>query len=275
MKAPFIRALRALLPFAALSVLSAPLYAGNTTLNYNPAPTTSISNLCGSFNATCTTTAYFGATSLDTQNDGNVALLFQDAFNTWNASPTGGDNDWTLIDNVAPGGGTYNITTAAAGQFGGVTLGGLTINANLNGLTLPNLGPNEQLVWVQGLYINYTIGAGTIVAPYYTMDTSTLSNLTCGGMIFCPPAYPYQYVDNHFYDQPKDYYFAPGQPQAFFDADAYLAVENYQSDTVQLMDGFSYGFQNFVTPEPGTLTLLGTGLLGLAGFLNRKLAQRA
>jgi hypothetical protein len=233
--------------------------------------------------ATCITTAYFNTPSLDASNDGNVALLFQDAFNAWNGSVNGGDNEWTLVDNVAPPGGTFNITgnpttnPAAAGQFGGVTLGGLTIEINLSGVSLPALTNTEQLVWVQGLYINYTPGPNAPTVPaYYTMDTSTLSNLVCGGEIFCPPAYPYQYVNNMFYDQPKAFYQAPGQTQAFFDADAYLAVENYGTDTLQLLDGVSYGFQNIVvTPEPGTFMLLGSGLLGLAGLVRRKIGLSA
>jgi hypothetical protein len=91
-----------------LLVTAVPLYANNTTLNYNPATVNYVSSTCGSFAPySCATSAYFNATSLDTENDGNVTLLFQDAFNAWNTSV--GDT-WTLVDNVAPGGGTYNIT---------------------------------------------------------------------------------------------------------------------------------------------------------------------
>jgi hypothetical protein len=78
-----------------------------------------------------------------------------------------------------------------------------------------------------------------------------------------------------FYDQPKAFYQTPGTTQAFFNADAYLAVENTNTDTVELLDGFSYGFQNSVSPEPGSFVLLGTGLLGLAGLVRRKIGQRA
>jgi len=275
------RLLRVLLLGAAFSVLSAPMFAGNTTLNYNPKPVTYISNPCGSFVATCATSAYFNATSLDAQNGTDVSALFQDAFNAWN--PGG----WTLNQTPAPGGGTYNITgdpegnpnagiPASAGQFGGVTLGGLTILINLDDVTLPNLNAGQQLVWMQGLQINYTPGPNApTVASYYTMDTSALSGLDCTKPdIFCPPAYPYQYADNSFYDQPKAFYQAPGQTQAFFNADAYLAVEDTTNDTVDLLDGVSYGFQNYVyTPEPGTMTLFGTGLLGLAGLVRRKMTR--
>jgi hypothetical protein len=137
---------------------------------------------------------------------------------------------------------------------------------------------------VQGLELNYTPGvAGPAITPYYSMDTSTLSGLTCSATatkwngvgnpnIFCPPSYPYQYTNNSFYDQPKGSYQPPGSTQKFFDANAYLAVVDYSDDTVQLYDGFSYGFQNYVTPEPGTFFLFGSGLLGLAILMRRRLA---
>jgi len=110
----------------------------------------------------------------------------------------------------------------------------------------------------------------------YTMDTSTLSNLTCGGATgrVCPPAYPYQYPDNSFYDQPKDYYMPPGTTQAFFDANAYLAVEDFtnaKAPVLTVYDGISYGFQNYVSPEPCTFLLLGGGF-GILLFRRRRLS---
>jgi hypothetical protein len=280
MKASFPCSLRFQWAALVLLVLSAPVCVNATALNYNPAPVTFVGNPCGSFAGySCYTTAYFNPTSLDAQNGTDVAVLFQDAFNAWNATQ---DDTWSLDLTTADPGGTFNITgnpitnPAAAGQFGGVTLGGLTIEANLSGLTLPTLTDGEQLVWMQGLFINYAPGPNApTVAPYYTMDTSTLSNLVCGGTVFCPPAYPFQYVNNMFYDQPKAFYQTPGTTQAFFDADAYLAVENTSNDTVELLDGFSYGFQNSVSPEPGSFVLLGTGLLGLAGLMWRKIGLSA
>jgi len=274
MRTSFTRALAVWLAVPFLLALPVRIYAAATTINYTPAPTTFVGyNPCGSFPGYgCATSAYFDAGSLIAQNGDEVSSLFQQAWDTWNAA---NGNDWTLeptVDDTL--GGTFDINPAAAGQFGGVTLGGLTINIALNGVTLPVLGPDEQLVWVQGLYINYAPGPNApTVTPYYAMDTSTLSNLTCGGNIFCPPAYPYQYNDNSFYDQPKAFYQPPGQTQAFFDANAYFAVENYDEDTIQLYDGVSYGFQNYVSPEPGTYLLFGTGLLGLFVLAQRKRAE--
>jgi hypothetical protein len=241
-----------------------------TLINYDPAATTAAGwSACGSFAGyNCLTTAYFDTTSLDAQNDSFPASTFQSAWNAWDAS--GGGQGWTL-DYAGDPGGTFNVTTATAQQFSGVTLGGLTININLSGLTLPTPGVNQQIVWAQGLYVNYTPGPGTIVPGYYAMDTSTLSSLTCGGSIFCPPAYPYQYNDDHFYDQPKDYYQAPGTTQAFFDADAYIALEDFGTKTLTIYDGISYGFQNYVSPEPSAWVLIGSGFVAVLLARRRRL----
>ena len=76
-----------------------------------------------------------------------------------------------------------------------------------------------------------------------------------------------------FYDQPKDYYMPPGTTQAFFDADAYLAVEDFtdpDAPTLTVYDGISYGFQNYVSPEPGTFLLLGGGFAALLALRRRR-----
>lgn len=241
-----------------------------TTVTYNPKPTTDTGwNGCGNFPGySCRTLAYFDSPSLDDQHDNTISPLFQTAWDAWDAS--GGGQGWTLADDVTDPGGTFTVTTATAQQFSGVTLGGLTINITISGLDLPTPGADQSIVWVQGLLLNYTPGPGTIVAPYYAMDTATLSGLTCGGTVFCPPAYPYQYADDHFYDQPKDYYQTPGSTQAFFDANAYIALRDTATDTLTLYDGVSYGFQNYVSPEPASLLLLVSGLLGVAVSRRRR-----
>ncbi|MGD0496821.1 MAG: PEP-CTERM sorting domain-containing protein [Bryobacteraceae bacterium] len=258
-----------LLFLTAVAVLSA------GTVTYTPAPTTQAGwSACGAYPGySCMTTAYFDASSLDAQVDGGVVDLFQQAFNTWNAS--GGGQGWTLVK--APDvGTTFTVDTATAQQFAGVTLGGLTIHVAVGG-TLPTAGANEQLVWSQGLYINYTVGPQAPAVPgYYAMDTSTLSNLDCSqANIFCPPAYPYQYNDDSFYDQPKAFYNPPRTTQDFFNGDAYLSVENTATKTLTIYDGVSYGFQNYVSPEPGAWLLFGSGIVALLLIRRRNSAKVA
>lgn len=246
------------------------LLTGLTTLlpaasiNYNPAATTdtgwsTCANLAGLH---CRTTAYFDAMTLSDQNDTSLSALFQSAFTAWNA--TGGGQGWTLNF----GGdlnGTYDVTTATALQFAAagvvananVVSGGLEIEVSVANVTAPALGANEDLVWIQGLYDNYLLD-GSIVTSFYEMDVSTDP---CGGVtgITCPPAYPFQYGDKKFYDRPRASYVA-GNTQAFFDANAYFAVRNTTTSTITVYDGISYGFQNYVSPEPGTWVLLCSGL---------------
>jgi len=52
------------------------------------------------------------------------------------------------------------------------------------------------------------------------------------------------------------------------------AVGNKVSVTLQIGHGAVSG-DTFVTPEPGTLGLLGTGLAGIAGLLRRKCVRAA
>jgi hypothetical protein len=249
-----------------------------TEITFAPAATTSTGwSACGDYAGyNCLTTANFDAQSLNTQNDGGLSSLFDTAFSTWNAMSAasgGGGNDWSLID----GGdlqGTFNVTTAAAQQFSDVELGGVTISVSTAGVTLPTLSDptHQQLVWVQGLYVNYSPSSDSTITPYYAMDTCNLSNLNCGGPIagggtyFYAPAYPYQYGNNHFYDQPKALYEAPGTTQAFFDANAYLAVEDFanaSAPTLTVYDGISYGFQDYISPEPGAWLLFGSGFIAI------------
>jgi hypothetical protein len=221
------------------------------------------------------TTAYFDTTPLDDQYDSTVSTLFQNAFNAWNKSVGGG---WS-ISGVDGFGGTFTIDNGAfpakgAGAFqrSPATGGGAIIKIGVSG-TLPTLGAGESLVWIQGLYTDYTlVRNGKIVAPYYELDTDIGLGMSCtqNQALACAPAYPYQHADHHFFDQPSFSYQFPDMQQAFFDANAYLAVVNSNNKTVELLDGVSYGFQNYVSPEPGTFLLLGSGMLAAIFIFRQK-----
>ncbi len=246
------------------------LFANPATITFNNGlPITDTGwNACYSFPGyLCRTTAYFDGTSLYQAND-SIAPLFDQAFTNGNpAAPNG----YTLENDVGALGNDFgfNITVANAQQVfsdvaNNITLGGLTIRVSVTG-TLPTLDSGYQYVWLQGLYDNY--GNSGIVPPFYEMDVdpNCVANSTA-----CNPQYPYQYVDNHFYDQPRMYYQAPGSTQAFFDANAYFGEINTTTDDVKVYDGISYGWQNFVSPEPGAWALVVSGLaLVLAGKRRR------
>jgi hypothetical protein len=177
--------------------------------------------------------------------------IFRAGFDAWNAT-NAANAQWTLMDGTggrAEGelSGTYDVTTFRA-QIFGPNSGGLTINVNLSGIAnLRAPGPNETLVWAQALFDNYTVPDGALVNPFFEMDidTSCAANTT-----FCPPAYPFQFANDHFYDQPR----APF-PNRFFEAEAFLSYVDYNARTLTIYDGIDYGFRNDVVPEPGTWAL--------------------
>ena len=253
-----------LFPFGLAGILPA------AAITYNPAPTTQAGwSPCDAFPGYgCLTTAYFNTTTLDGLNqEGNIDNLFTDAWNSTNALNNTGGVTLSISPNAANNAidGNFNVNTATANQFGPVTLGGDTIRVTPDATLLASLNANLNggtIVWAQGLYVNFVVPAGTIVTPYYAMDTTTLSSLQCtpNNTNFCPPAYPYQYVDDHFYDQPKNYYMLPGTTQAFFNADAYIGILNAAGTNLTVYDGLSYGFENYVSPEPGTWLLFGGSL---------------
>jgi hypothetical protein len=246
-----------------------------TPITYNPAPTTSTGwNACTNYPGfSCETTAYFDAQSLGDQNDSqNINGLFDQAFTAWNDS--GGGQGWTL-NFMGDLTGTLDVTVATAQQFGPVVSGGLTITIDPSDITLPALGAGQSLVWSQGLYDNYL--NGNVVPPFYEMDIISGACNTNGTNPWCPPAYPYTYPagngaglpTNAFYDQPKATYMPPGTTQKFLEASVYLSVIDYTTKTLNVYDGVSYGFQNFVSPEPGVWFSCGGGLLALC-LLRRK-----
>lgn len=241
-----------------------------TTISYPNGTTTNVSNPCANYaGSTCSTLAYFDATALVDQNDSqNISSLFVNGFDAWNANNPA-NAKWTLQGGPDLGG-SFDVTLAAATQFDGannvsttdVVKGGLQIRISLDGVTqptAPNPGDTIGIGWSQALFDNYASNPPPRTVPaQYEMDISPCAT---AGSRDCPPMYPYQYGDNHFFDAPATTYFAPGQAQGFFNANAYYSLADFTTRTLYVYDGVSYGYFNSVTPEPGTCFLLAAGLL--------------
>ena len=200
--------------------------------------------------------------------------LFSQGFNAWNAM--GGGQGWTLAAGTDLGGSfdvtvfatQTDLTAAPCNAAGGVD--GMCINVLTGNLTgIPALGANEQYVWAQALFDNYLLD-GSLVTPFFEMDVmaaagcSTVFPTFGTGKTACPPAYPFQYADNHFFDAPSD-----PVPGAFFAAEAFFGEINYTTKTLTLFDGLDYGWIN--VPEPSTAWLLA---VGVAGWVGRRVLRR-
>jgi hypothetical protein len=224
--------------------------------------------------------------SLDDANDNTISSLFEMAWNSANnKNNTGG---YTLESGVSDlgNGASFNVTASSALQFGAgspppvansnVVYGGAVMTIAISG-TLPTLGADQQYVWLQGLEVDYQTN-GSVGAPYYVMDTATLSSFTCPTNVFpvtvCPPLYPFQNSGNAgfgaFYDQPFIGYQPPGSTQGWFEANTYLAVEDTEDDSITLLDGVSWGFDNYVSPEPGSWMLIAGGIGAVTVFRRRR-----
>lgn len=284
-----------------LSLALAGVLSAQNVTSTPPAPVNNAGwSPCASYAGyVCDTTASFNTTSLNAQDD-TISTLFETAFNAWNNlnndsnNTSGTAQGWTLdngnIQAGSPDNFTLNYSVATAQQFNAgtptavgnpVTQGGLTITLSIAG-TLPTDpyagGDNTALVWAQALNDNYVgngMGGTSIVTSFDEMDiiSAGCTNTPPGGIgttanPYCGPAYPYTYANNQFYDQPFVPYQPPGATQAFFDANVYLAWIDYTTSTLTVYDGVSYGFQNYVSPEPSVWLLSASGLLVI--FLIRR-----
>lgn len=202
-------------------------------------------------------------------------LYFDDAFNAWNAGLQAGDN-WTLVDGGAIDA-TLNVSTFDALSLHGSGnphgFGGLVIRAEL----VYNGADRDDLVWSQGLFLNYDPPGINIINGFSTMDDNALSNLACnpnatksslGNLgIWCGPVYPYQYTDERFYDRPMAPY-----DKGVFKADALLTKVDYTNRVLTVFEGLNYGFYlsvqepstGLLVPEPSTGLLM---LLGLSAMI--------
>src|SRR5262249_9735287 len=153
---------------------------------------------------------------------------------------------------------------AAAPCNAAAGINGMCVSVSVAALTgIPALGANEQYMWAQALFDNYLLN-GALVAPFFEMDVAAAAGCrnafpTVGtGQTACPPAYPFQYADNHFFDAPTN-----PVPGAFFAAETFFGEINYTTKTLTLFDGLDYGWIN--VPQPSTAWLLAAGVAGWIG----------
>ncbi|MBI5192376.1 MAG: hypothetical protein HZA08_02910 [Nitrospirae bacterium] len=192
----------------------------------------------------CKSTAHLNTSSLS-----GTDAEFKKSFDAWNATNAAGSK-WTLANGGALPGGALNVSTFDAIALDSV--GGLEIQVDW---TYSGADKGDYK-WSQGLYDNYLLD-GSIVTPFYEMDVIAAG---CDNTILlkqCPPLYPYQYGDRHFYDKPM----APW-PNSFFEARAFISKADFTARKLTIYEGVNYGFRLSV-PESDTLVLLIFGFLGL------------
>jgi hypothetical protein len=187
--------------------------------------------------------------SADAKND-----AFGKSFKAWNDANAAGKK-WTLKDGGALPGGTLNVNIFDALAF--EKTGGLEIRVEWDYAG----ADKDQFFWSQGLYDNFAFSPDRVVKPMYEMDVKPAG---CDDSLLkkCPPLYPFQYADRHFYDKPLGVW-----PDSFFDAVSFLSKVDAGSRELTIYEGLAYGFALSATlavPEPTTWALLVAGLLLLA-----------
>jgi len=286
-----------------LTIVAAVMVPGTlpaSTVSYNPAPTTDPNwHTCGTFfyaslqGDYCRTTAFFQPDSLlaEAGTPASIAATFGPAFDAWNRNdnvsnnPPGTNKGWTLGFGGDPGG-TFNVSVAQAQQFdqnrnpinNNVITGGLTIQITPNAALRTTLATavtnlnaaaadgkkDYQVTWAQGLFDNFMFNPTRIVPPFFEMDVNAANAVGANA----DPSYCLSFTclaNNTFSDVPNVRYFPLGQTQAFFRANAYIAVESVANKSLIIYDGVDYGWDNFVmAPEPLTWALLTMGLLLIA-----------
>ena len=197
----------------------------------------------------CTSTAHLNLTSL-TDDQANEDEDFKNSYEAWKATADGAG--WTIAKGGAlPGG---DLVVSIFDAYANYPVGGLEIQIDWTYTG----ADKSDFFWAQGLYDNYLLD-GSIVAPFYEMDVVPAAD--CGGSIFCPPLYPFQYTNRSFYDFPK----APW-PNSFFYAETFLSKVDYTNKILTIYEGVEYDFilSAEETPEPATLLMTLPCLVGYA-----------
>lgn len=178
---------------------------------------------------------------------------------------------------------------------------GLVVSAHANSILDQNnpplsVGLNDGLEWQQQV----TVGLGGILSgiTLYTNSGTDVDTVKIGvGPGFFTGTYAFQttvginstgtFIDTSSANialNPGDFFVIDvsggpgccnlaGSTTPYSGGDLYLDINGQISDYTQLF-GYSMAFQSYMNtdvPEPGTLVFMGTGVLGLAGLLRRRI----
>lgn len=285
-----------------LTVPAVPSFASGITLDITPnAKYTDSTSPCANANGAwpgCGVNAFLSpnvATSisdfmnLDSFNGtlpgGSPDIDFASAYDSWLLGQSG--SGWTTLESgTITGSLTLDVDIFNALACPGV--GGLD-NACQGGtnqgidVEIQNYvpGPGDpaesQFFWVQALLINYQPPSTSTSTVYETMDTAAFNSIAgcqnlpnpgdgstpnVGAGTYCGPAYPFQYAEQDFSDGPMGPY-----PDASFRGIALLATETSgpnNVNTLTVYGGVDYGFDVYVTPEPGTWIMVMAGFMAIA-----------
>jgi len=187
-----------------------------------------------------------------------ISNTFTTAFNNWNnaAVVNGGGGGLWKIFNAGALTGTFTVNQYLPTLAG--AHGDLEFDMSYTpGAGDPAIGGNT--VWCQAINTNAKLAGSLPGNPMY------LDGSNAGG--FRPPAYPYQYNDGSFYDDPSRNG-VPGQTITWV-ADLYQTVIDYRARKLYVYDGVEWGFQitgklnNNGAPEPAPIAALGLGVLAM------------
>jgi len=203
-----------------------------------------------------------------------TSLYFQNAWNAWNAAQPVG-SQWTLATSsfLIPDALTINVSQFDAQSFHGanhtpnVGVGGVEVSIEWS---YGGPEPVDDLYWSQGLFLNYNPGSYALVPGFSAMDVASFNNLVVGGNVWSEPYYPYQYVDQSYYDFAKAPY-----DTGFFEADAFLSKADFDTRTLTIYDGVHYGFYLYATPEPASWALMAMALVAATIVMTRKQRLRS
>jgi hypothetical protein len=206
----------------------------------------------------CTSTAYYLANPIE-----GVTQFYQNAFN---ASNPGG---WTVEPGgLLPGGklvikqfSPYISTKKLHYDIGGLTF---QVDWTYTG------ADKNQFFWTQAILRNFNPANGQSQAENFSLDVLTPCDNTHANLSkTCPPLYPFQYADRHFYDKPQG-----PMPDAHEDFLAELAKVDWTAKKLTVYEGIGYGFQLAAENDPTTIPEPSSWIAALSGLAILVIARR-